>query len=192
MAIDVPLRSEAVRKSVSQQQDFRAAMRRHPGAVCVISTGDCAAPIATTATAVCSLTVEPPQIAVFLAQASETCRAIAGGGSTGKTIGADACRFVVNLLTTRQQGIAATCADPVARKQRMSLGWDGEPGAPPRLSGAAYHMECLLARSEVIGTHVLIVGEVVDVVVAAKADPLLYLNGLWHCAASLSQTEEMD
>lgn len=131
-----------------------------------------------------SVTLNPPKILVSLFQHTLAAKRITENGTFG-----------VSLLSSDQQVVAETSARPGAPKymeafcgefdlfQVDDYGIASVPGAneeepftPPRVAGAD-HFQCELDRSIIIDDHVLLVGRVTDVVVAARSKrPLIYVN----------------
>ena len=81
---------------------FRACMRQVPGAVAVVTTVHAGARSGLTATAVCSVSAEPPQMLVCVNRSSSAERVIAAAG-----------RFGVSYLSGDHQTVAdAFAASP--------------------------------------------------------------------------------
>src|ERR1700754_2426597 len=116
---------------------FRAALRQVAGAVTVVTTrsldGD---PRGVTATAVCSLTVEPPSVIACINRDTWVGQFAPESG-----------KFCVNVLSREQQPVAETFAGrtELAAAERFQVGeWaDHETGAPV-LGGAIASFDCEL------------------------------------------------
>ena len=89
--------------------DFKRAMRALPAQVAVISSAAGDMRIAMTATAVTSLSAEPPQLLICVHQQARPAAVIR-----------EAAAFAVNLITNKQVDIATQCALPgLDPKQRF-------------------------------------------------------------------------
>src|SRR3546814_4012568 len=81
--------------SATNQEAFKQAMRRLAATVTIVATGQAPHRSGLTATAVCSLTANPPQVIACLNASSSTCAHIRETGV-----------FSVNILPNRHQAIA--------------------------------------------------------------------------------------
>lgn len=145
--------------------DFKRAMRALPGQVTVISSAQDDSRIAMTATAVTSLSAEPPQILICVHRAARPAAIIR-----------EANAFAVNLLHTGQVDVATQCALPgLDPEQRFEKGsWTTSAiTAQPLLDGAMVNFDCRLASCNEQGTHFVLVG-LIEAVRFAEGNPLLY------------------
>jgi flavin reductase (DIM6/NTAB) family NADH-FMN oxidoreductase RutF len=147
---------------------FRSAMQQLTGHVTVLTTSDQPGTRAgLTATAVCSLTAEPPELIVCINRMSGFAELV---HRTGK--------FCVNLLSAYQQDVAETFAGLtfLAGGHRFHTGsWDLPPGGCPALRGALAQLQCQVAESIPRSTHDLIIGRVLAVTTTENGPgPLLY------------------
>ncbi len=161
------------RKTVAQASGvaFRRGMRALPGAVCVIAAnGSDGAPIGLTATAVTSLSADPPSLLVCVNRHSTIASVLTAGA-----------HFSVNLLAASQQAIAeAFGGQRVARGvARFAFGgWYRSEAEVPLLAGANAAFECVIAELHDFATHHLVIGAVVDVRLSdPPAPPLIYHDG---------------
>lgn len=148
---------------------FRRAMRLLPASVTVVATGSTPCRAGLTATAVCSLTAEPPQILACLNAGSATARRI---GETGL--------FSVNILDARHHHLARHFAGAggASGEQRFAHGaWDEGPGGTPILRDAVVSLECRLAETVPSATHLILIGRVLDVRCEGAAGSLIYRDG---------------
>jgi flavin reductase (DIM6/NTAB) family NADH-FMN oxidoreductase RutF len=149
--------------------NFIRAMRQFSSAVSVITTGEGEARAGFTATAVLSLTAEPPQIGV----------------AVNKTVSAyekllKARCFCVNTLASGQDELARRFAGGVKGIERFATGeWTVLRTGAPVLSGALINFDCTLENTIEFSTHTLLVGRVVETQLAASARPLLFVDGQW-------------
>lgn len=147
---------------------FRSCLRRMSSHVCVITAEHDGSRNALTATAVTSVTADPPQLLVCI---HHTARAGALIQSAGF--------FAVNMLSMGQSQIAKLCAtsrlDPEAR---FGAGrwFSGPLTGMPLLESACANFECRLESVKRQGTHYVIFG----LVIAAYSNlssPLLFHDG---------------
>lgn len=150
---------------------FKAGMRLFGGAVTVLATPAEDRPTGLTATAVCSLSAEPPRLLACVNRDRFTYRAIA------------ASRVVsVNLLHAAQSDIARLFAGmsggtDIDRFAEVDWTW-GRTGAPV-LTEALAVFDCKVPAILDSGSHGIVIGDVVDIRIneALSPDPLLYADG---------------
>ena len=149
--------------------DFREGMRRLAASVCLITTARRdGARYGLTATAVCSLSAEPPMLLCCLNRASHSFAAVSEAGV-----------FCVNVLGQADAGVAHRFSGdrPAAEKFEAGVWAVGATGAP-RLATALAAFDCKLAQVVEAGSHAILLGSVVQVdLVEAPAPPLLYAQG---------------
>lgn len=150
-------------------ESFKLGMRRLVAGVCVIATtSEEGARTGATATAVCSVCASPPTLLSCLNQSSATYAAI--------------CRnklFSVNVLSLLDRAIADRFAGRHSPAEKFAAGvWSqGKTGAPV-LTSALASFDCRLADAVTAGSHGVMFGEVMDVLVReTDAEPLLYADG---------------
>ncbi len=144
---------------------FRRAMRALPAQVCVIAVQAGETRIAMTATAVTSLSAEPPQLLICVHRAARPAALIREAGA-----------FAVNLLSVAQVDVATQCALPgLAPEARFERGlWRPSPLlGQPLLAGAPVALECRLASAAEHGTHWVFTG-LIESTDFAEGQPLVY------------------
>ncbi|ODT13917.1 MAG: hypothetical protein ABS57_17195 [Mesorhizobium sp. SCN 65-12] len=148
---------------------FLAGMRRIAGAVTVITTtGGNGERRGLTATAVCSLSVEPPSLVACVNRKTWVAQFVRDAGV-----------FAVNVLSHSQESIARTFAGhtPLAGADRFSSGdWRAGRTGAPVVAGALASFECRLGKLIEHTTHVILIGEVVETAIG-DGDSLVYLDG---------------
>ncbi|SPF78169.1 flavin reductase family protein [Pseudoprimorskyibacter insulae] len=145
--------------------DFKRAMRALPAQVAVISAKADDVRIAMTATAVTSLSAEPPQLLICVHHMARPAAVIRKAGA-----------FAVNLVHCQQVDVATQCALPgLEPEDRFALGqWtDGEGAGQPLLDGAVVNFDCRLVSEAQHGTHFVFVGQI-EALRFADGAPLLY------------------
>ena len=145
--------------------DFKRAMRALPAQVCVIAARAGDTRIAMTATAVTSLSAEPPQILICVHRAARPAAVIREAGA-----------FSVHLLSTAQVDVATQCALPaLAPEARFDVGDWGETPllGQPLLAGTPVALECRLSSESEQGTHHVLTG-LIEGAWFAEGKPLMY------------------
>lgn len=153
---------QAVR--VVDQDVYRDVIGRFLSGVTVITTTNGGVDFGTTASAVSSLSMDPPMLLVCLNKTSETQAAVLASGVFG-----------VNILGEDQGQLAYRFAKKGAQKFDGVSVRRGEGGLP-LLHDALAHIECRVTETVTGGTHTVFLGEVVQ---AAGRDgpPLTYFRG---------------
>ena len=149
---------------------FKAAMRHFPAAVNVVTCayeGGCRG---MTATAVCSLCVEPvPSLLACVNRSSSIYPCLSASRA-----------FAVNVLDFQQEEIARLFASsrPEDREMRFRAGtWSRLVSGAPILDGAVVAFDCVLSKEIEHGTHSIIVGTVMDLRINDSASHLMYVGG---------------
>ena len=157
---------------------FREAMSQLAAGVSVVTSADSdGTPFGLTATAVCSVSLEPPIVLACLASSSATHGAIMAGK-----------RFALNFLGRADTDLAQRFSSSATDKF-IGVSWRAGSAGCPVLPGALAVCECLLERAVPVGDHTVLFGRVVNVEIAGGSpdDPLIYFRGLYQ---SLSESEE--
>jgi flavin reductase (DIM6/NTAB) family NADH-FMN oxidoreductase RutF len=148
--------------------EFRRAMGHFATGVTVVtSLGPDGQPVGTTASAVSSLSLDPPLVLVCFDLASSTLRAVRSHGA-----------FMVNMLAAPQQQLSANFA-----RRGLAADWEGvahQPGltGSPRLHGVLAAVECTVEHYLPGGDHEIVVGRVCEAEIGdGVASPLLYWRG---------------
>lgn len=152
--------------------DFRRAMRRVASTVNVITVCVGGEPMGITATAMSSLSLDPPSLLICINRTASLHSPLE-----------DVSHFCVNVLHRSQEAIARMFADRSQQALRFAEGWTVDCVAPPRLADAQAAILCRRIRHFPYGTHSIFIGEVEEVAVRGDVDPLLYVNGRYGGAA---------
>lgn len=148
---------------------FRSVMSRLAGAVSIVATGSTADPAGRrgmTATAVCSLSADPPSLVVCLNQVTGTYQQLRRHG-----------RFSVNVLSARHVELARTFAGHrglVGAERFTGDEWTAGTLGVPVLVDALASFECRVAESVEHGTHTLVIGGIESARCTDDAEPLVY------------------
>jgi flavin reductase (DIM6/NTAB) family NADH-FMN oxidoreductase RutF len=155
--------------------DFKSAMRRLAAGVTIVATDGRGKPHGLTATAVCSLSAEPPQLLVCVNRNSAPNAAIARAG-----------RFSVNVLATRHKSLALRFAGAtgVQGAERFAKGeWTAAKTGAPVLADAIAYFDCTLVDAIQSGTHTVFIGRVRAAHARKSGTPLLYAAGAFQALA---------
>lgn len=158
-----------VRDELAVTRDaFRDLMGSHPSGVAVITTADPqGTPYGFTCTALCSVSLDPPQLLVCAGNNGSTLPVLAARGA-----------FTVNLLHSAGRRAAEAFAGPAA--ERFSgVSWQPAPatGLPVLIQDAHATAECRVTRLVPAGDHTIVIGEVLHTQThtpATEEAPLLY------------------
>jgi flavin reductase (DIM6/NTAB) family NADH-FMN oxidoreductase RutF len=149
---------------------FKKGMRHLAASVTLITTCEGKLRGGLTATAVCSVSADPPQILVCVNKTA----------SAHDTIGT-AGFFCVNILAPEHRKIAERFAgmDGVEGDARFGdMGeWSTLTTGAPVLKGCPVSFDCKLVTEVSAGTHTIYIGQIVDIALDAVALPLVYADG---------------
>lgn len=151
---------------------MRQALRSLAAGVTIITFRDeRGEPAGMTASAVCSVSLEPPQVLACVNKASRSFAAIDASR-----------RFGVSVLNEGQRAIAEFCARPAADK-RLDARWIDRRlpvDAPAAIAGALCHLDCTVGAGLDAGTHAIVVGRVEAILLGDDAGPLTYFRGAYR------------
>lgn len=154
--------------SVTNEQ-FRSAMRHLAGHVCLITTADkSGVRSGLTATAVCSVSADPPTILCCVNQNNTTYKSIKENGC-----------FAINVLCHYDEELANRFAGPIKGDDRFAVGeWTvGVTGSPLLLSALA-SFDCQLNDIVDGSSHGIFMGLIQSVIARTEEEsPLLYAHG---------------
>lgn len=146
---------------------FKQVMRRFAASVNVITSSDGTFKNGMTATAVCSVSAEPPTALIIVNKSNRSHPIIAATKA-----------FAVNVLSARQKDIATHFAskhpDPFSEVPHAV----GKTGCPI-IEGSDAHIECVVMDQLDVGTHTIFVGRIVATS-SSSGEPLLYHEGRYR------------
>jgi flavin reductase (NADH)/flavin reductase len=157
---------------------FKSAMRQLASGVCLVTTADAdGRRSGLTATAVCSVSAEPPLLLVCVNQ----------GNSSYGAIRDSAC-FTVNVLDVADLELAERFGGAVSGDARFERGaWTTQLTGAPSLASALAAFDCELVDMSDMGSHGVFFGRVVSVHLGAEGGgPLLYSAGRYGRLGNLS------
>jgi flavin reductase (DIM6/NTAB) family NADH-FMN oxidoreductase RutF len=146
------------------REAFRLALRRFPAAVSVITSADRDRRHGMTATAVTSLSLDPPSLIVCINQATLL-----------HDIMLLARRFCVNVLRREQAALSSAFSGAVP-----GLGnWMTSAEGVTYLADAQINIFCRKAAAVPYGTHTIFIGEAETVKVRDPIEPLIYQDATY-------------
>ncbi len=154
--------------------DFREGMRQLAAGVTIVTTSIGDQRIGLTATAVCSLSAEPPMLLACVNREA---------GAHDPTLQSRV--FCVNVLGARHLDLAAQFSSSERVPERFTTGEWGtlETGAPVLLDALA-SFDCLLGQTLRAETHTVLTGRVQAVRTDTAQEPLLYSRGAFGTFAA--------
>jgi flavin reductase (DIM6/NTAB) family NADH-FMN oxidoreductase RutF len=148
----------------SVETAFRAAMRRFAATVTIITACDHERHHGMTATAVTSVSMDPPSLIICVNQKTQL-----------HEIMFRARRFCVNVLHRDQVALSAAFSGAVSPEKRFDTGcWVRCDDGLPYLEDAQANLFCRKAAALPYGTHTIFVGLVENVGVRDVIAPLVY------------------
>jgi len=160
-----------VSESVVTRQAFREAMARFGAAVSVVTTDGPAGQRGFTASAVCSVTDDPPTLLVCVNRQNDSHSALLANGV-----------LCVNTLAAGQQELSALFGGATLdQTERFAAGnWYTLATGAPVLQGAVVSFDCHIAQVTEIGTHSVIFGTVLAIRHGSVHDGLIYFGRRYH------------
>ena len=156
--------------SLVDEEAFRKGMRQLSAAVTIVTTGtDAQHRAGLTATAVCSVSANPPQLLLCVNRQGE-----------GHARILEWRNFCVNVLCHSQIDIAKRFAgmERGSHPERFAQGeWGILTTGAPALAGCLANFDCRLQQQIESGTHSIFIGEIVAISVQGGQDPLAFLDG---------------
>jgi flavin reductase len=146
---------------------FKSAMRRLAATVTIVTGGTPEQRGGFAATAVCSLTTDPPALLICVNRSASLHDRLSMGAL-----------FCVNLLHAAHEELAGQFGGKVASADRFSYGtWSHDKDGIAYLSDAQANVFCTVDGLMAYGTHSIIVGKVRHVRVHGAIAPLIYADG---------------
>jgi flavin reductase (DIM6/NTAB) family NADH-FMN oxidoreductase RutF len=146
---------------------FKSAMRRLAATVTIVSGGQAGAQTGFAATAVCSVTTDPPALLVCVNQAAS----LHGSLTMGSL-------FCVNLLHGAHTELSHVFGGRVVPEERLNFGnWDHDADGIAYLTDAQANVFCVVDALMAYGTHTIVVGKVRHVRLHGDIAPLIYSDG---------------
>ncbi|MEH6492771.1 NADH-dependent FMN reductase RutF [Halopseudomonas sp.] len=155
---------------------FRNAMSVLAAAVNVVTTDGPAGRAGFTATAVCSVSDEPPSLLVCLNRNASVYETFCRNG-----------QLCVNTLTAGQQALSNLFGGKSSMEERFATAqWSTECTGAPLLDDALINFDCRISNRVAAGSHDILICEVVAVRQQTSGDGLIYFQRGYCNAAARS------
>ncbi len=156
---------------------FRDAMRRLAATVNIISVKVGEDRHGTTATAVTSLSMDPPSLLVCINKTSRIHALL----KRAKT-------FCVNVLHTDNADVSGAFSSSKSADEKFAVGdWKVGRNKVPFLASAQAHLICKKTKEIDYASHTIFIGEVLEAKVRDDVSPLLYSNGKYAACGELEK-----
>jgi flavin reductase len=160
--------------SAPSRQDYRDAMARLGSAVSIITTDGPGGRAGFTASAVCSVTDEPPTLLVCINRSSSAYPAFAGSPV-----------LCVNTVGAGQQALCALFGGRTAMAERFAgARWDRLATGAPVLAGALVSFDCRVVGRTAVGTHEILWCEAQALRHGGAGGGLIYFDRRYHEVAA--------
>jgi 3-hydroxy-9,10-secoandrosta-1,3,5(10)-triene-9,17-dione monooxygenase reductase component len=147
-------------------QDWRAAMGSFPSGVTIVTTWREGAPVGTTASSFCSVSLDPPMLLVCLGHDNPALAPIEKSGVLG-----------VNILNAQCRDLALRFGRNPDDDRFAGLAYRAAAGGAPELEAATVFIDCVLEDAHDAGDHKIVVGRGIRINHNSAAPPLLYHKG---------------
>jgi flavin reductase len=149
------------------RDEFLDGMRLAATGVSIVTTKAMDGWAGVTVSAVCSVSADPPSLLVCVHHRSRVAQAVVASGV-----------FCVNLLSEAQQALSELFAGRAAAPSGdrfAAAAWRPRRSGAPALVGALVAFDCALARELRLGSHHVLIGDVLEVV-RGDGRPLVYCD----------------
>lgn len=163
-------------------QMFIRGMRQLAAGVTLVTSAHQDRRAGLTATAVCSLSADPPQLLACIHRQAETYRIVHASGA-----------FAVNVLASHQRPLAEAFGGhgAVRGDQRFDMAdWAALTTGAPVLSPCVACFDCSLVEAVPAATHSIFIGRVEAIELGGELKPLIYADGDYGLIASLMDPAE--
>lgn len=162
-------------------EDYRAALRRHPAGVAIVTMASTAGPVGFTATSMSSLSVDPPLVCFNITNTSSSYAALTAAPSV-----------VVHILGHHQLEVARRFSRTAAERFADRSTWRTLGTGEPLLADTPTWLRLVVQSRILAGDSLLVIGEVMQIGSAdADADaggtapaPLVYHDGAFVATVS--------
>jgi flavin reductase len=152
------------------RDEFRHAMAGLAAAVNVITSDGPGGRAGFTATAVCSVTDDPPTLLVCLNRSASVHAAFSANAT-----------LCVNTLAHGQHGLSNLFGGKTDMAERFAAAqWHSWVTGAPVLEGAAASFDCRVSKTVSVGTHDILFCEVVALERQGEAAGLVYFDRQYH------------
>jgi flavin reductase len=166
LSIDKPT---ALATTLDKHQ-FRTGMSRFGAAVNIITTNGPAGRAGFTASAVCSVTDDPPTLLVCLNRSASVYETFVGNGT-----------LCVNTLRPEHEQLSHLFGGKTPIDERFAAtDWTLSSTGSLILEGAAVTFDCRIMRTTDVGSHTVFFGEVIAITLNDEVDGLIYFDRTYH------------
>jgi len=153
------------------QSEFRDAMAQLGSAVSVITTDGTAGKYGFTASAVCSVTDEPPTLLVCMNRNSFANPHFKQNGN-----------LCVNVLSSEHRNLSQVFANPTLRSEQRFLhdSWEVLTSGAPVLNSAVANFDCEISDIHEVGSHTVFYCQVQSVRTGECPSGLVYFNRRYY------------
>lgn len=157
-------------ETVVTRADYRDAMARLGAAVHIVTTDGPAGRAGFTASAVCSVSDEPPTLLVCLNRSASVYPSFQANGV-----------LCVNVLGPDHQALSKLFGGKTPMDERFAAAqWRRLETGAPLLQDAVVSFDCRVLRHSTMGTHDVLFCEVVALSVGDVAQGLIYFDRRYH------------
>lgn len=150
--------------------EYRQAMSRLGAAVNIVTTDGAAGRAGFTASAVCSVTDEPPMLLVCLNRNASAYRAVNANGV-----------LCVNTLGAGHQDLSRLFGGRTPMDERFAAGeWSSAVTGAPVLKSASAAFDCRVVDRTAVGTHDVLFCAVREIVLGTVEHGLVYFARRYH------------
>jgi len=156
----------------SERRRLRDLMARFATGVSVVAARHGPLLAGMTASAVASISIDPPLMMASIARKAETHGAIVGSHA-----------FAISVLADDQQELAECFARPTTAEKLTGFcgaSWEEAETGSPVLEGALAFFDCRLAARHDGGDHTIFIGDLVAAGFREDAEPLLWYASAYH------------
>ncbi|MFN3644357.1 MAG: flavin reductase [Gemmobacter sp.] len=157
MPTDLPLPDTA---PVASAEAFKAGMALLAGALTIVTTDGPGGRAGFTATAVCSVTADPPTLLACVNAGSSAAAAFAANEAVA-----------INVLTPAQAEAAQAFGGKTPMDRRFAAGWTSGRHGAPVLAGSLVTFETRVVQRIRMGTHDVMFCRVLDVHAGGAGEP---------------------
>lgn len=155
------------------KSEMLQAMRRLAKSVTIITSSDGQQRFAMSATAVDSLSTEPPSLLICVNKTASLHGVLDAGAD-----------FCVNILGQEQEELSLLCSGPVKGEARFARGnWRSSAEGIPYLADAQSVILCRQDGKFSYGTHTIFIGRIQQIHNGDAISPLVYLDGRYTTTA---------
>ncbi len=151
-------------------EDFKEGMAVLSGAVNIVTTDGPGGRAGLTASAVCSVTAEPPTLLVCVNRGSSAAPAFLQNDA-----------ICVNTVGPDHTGLAMLFGGKTPMEDRFATAdWTEGPSGAPVLGGSVASFDCKVTSRNVVGSHEVLFCEIIDITRTQGTPGLVYFARQFH------------